>query len=470
MAGHVRVCQFLLTHGARCNIADHTGRNPLNVAKGRKDRGDIYEVLLSYATPEDLCEPLSPVSEAELYSNHWMHADDSSEPTLQLMKYCYLGEGHFDKVVQVIEDFGADVNYESAQSLSPLQVATNENHINLVKYLVDGGADINHVDRNNTSSLMLACRNQNRPLALYLINNRADLSIVDSSTGETALHIICQNDMAELMSDVIDLPRSMLRRLDLKVENMMNGNNLLHCAILANSERMTALLLHQGIDVNAYNKQDHLNTALHYACMHSYVSLVELLLSQQAPANVSNRDGVTPLALALRSHDLPLSRLLQAHGADVTECDPSSGDSFLHQACREGQVETAKWLVRLGLDPNAENAMGITATKLAHASEREDLMEWILAWILASQLNKPIEEVLMEAHTLPPPRISRVTEQGNSPVVTSSYTPNSSSISIASAARVVAESKSSESCEGVELEEDEHHRHNEDPADILEFD
>jgi hypothetical protein len=47
MAGHVRVCQFLLTHGARCNIADHTGRNPLNVAKGRKDRGDIYEVLLS---------------------------------------------------------------------------------------------------------------------------------------------------------------------------------------------------------------------------------------------------------------------------------------------------------------------------------------------------------------------------------------------------------------------------------------
>jgi ankyrin len=450
LCGHLRVTQFLLTHGARCNIPDHTGRNPLNVAQGRPDRADIYESLLAYASEEDLCAPVVEVSDAELYTNHWMHEDEKSEAALQLMKYCYLGEGHFDKVVQVIEDFGADVNYRSAHSLSPLLVATNENHNNLVKYLIDGGADINDVDRNNTTALMLACRNQNRSLALYLINNRADLTIVDTVNGDTALHIICQNDMVDLMEDIVNLPRSVLRRLDLKVENTINGNNLLHIAVLVNSVQMASLLVQQGMDVNTCNMHDDMNSALHYACMNLYAPLVEFLLSKQAQANVSNRQGVTPLAIVLRHHDLPLGRLLHTHGADITECHASTGDSFLHRACRKGKVDIAKWLVRAGLDPNAENNAGITATKLAHSSGREDLLEWILAWILAIQLNKPIEEVLTEAHTLPfpEPHVVRARVKARS----------------AAPAPAPAGFLSS----GVELEEEEY-RH-EDPTDILEFD
>jgi len=446
LGGHLRATQFLLTHGARCGICDHTGRNPVLVAKQREDRQAIYEVLLSYANEEDLYPPVIEVSDEDLYTNHWMHEDEKSEAALQLMKYCYLGEGHFDKVVQVIEDFGADVNYKSAQGLTPLLVACHENHINLVQYLVDGGADINCVDRHNTTSLMLACRNENKQLALYLINHHADLTVVDSLTGETALHIICENDMANLMEDIINLPRSILRRLDLKVVNPISGFNILHCAVLAKSLTLTTLLVRQGLDVNACNKLDDFNTPLHYACMTLEIPLIEFLLSKQAKADVSNSRGVTPLALVLKHHDITMGRLLQDNGADVTEIDPDTGDSFLHKACRDGKVDIAKWLLRSGVDPNTENKAGMSATKLAHASGREDLLEWILAWILSLQLKQPVERVLTEAHTLPIPQTA------------------------SQAAAIMNSDVHSFLSSGIVLGDENRGVEGGDPADILEFD
>ena len=448
LGGHLRVSQFLLTHGARCGICDNTGRNPLLVAKDREDRSAIYEALLSHASDEDLCLKTVEVSDEELYSNHWMHEDETSEVALQLMKFCYLGEGYFDKVVQIIEDFGADVNYKSVQGLTPILVASNENHVDLVKYLVDGGADINCVDRNNCTSLMLACRNVNKPLALYLINNHADMTVVDSSTGDTVLHIICQNNMVELMEDIINLPRKILRKLNLKVINSMNGYNLLHCAVLENSLNMCKLLVRQGLDVNECNVMDDYNSPLHYACMNLQVPVVEFLLSKNARACISNERGVSPLAIVLRRHDVTLARLLHQHGADVTEVDPESGDSFLHIACREGKVDIAKWLLRSGVDPSAENKAGLSATKLAHASGREDLLEWILAWILSVQLKQPIEKVLTEAHTLPLPQTHHSFSTDHSPQSDTEILHLRSS--------------------GMEF--DESGDSGEDPADLLEFD
>ena len=399
--GHTRITQFLLSHGAHCNIPDNEGNYLINVAKRRKNIDKSYEILLSYTNEKDLCDPLIELSGEELYSNHWIHENDMSDSSSQLMKYCFLGEGYLEKIVHAIEDLGADINYTSSLNLTPLLVASHENHLEIVKYLVECGADVNYVDRNNSSALIWACRNNNRSMVMYLISNHADMSILDSITGESALHILCKNDMIETMEDIIDLPRSILRNLDLKTVNEINGNSLLHYAVKAKSYKMAALLVHQGVDVNMCNECDDMNSPLHYACMNGLTHTAELLLSNQAAVNVANQRGETPMGIALNHRFLDLAGVLQRHGADLKEFDETTGDNFLHKACREGQVDVAKWLVRAGLNPNDENKLGVTATKIAHASGKDDLLEWMLASVLAIQLNKPIEEVLTEAHAMP---------------------------------------------------------------------
>ena len=56
-------------------------------------------------------------------------------------------------------------------------------------------------------------------------------------------------------------------------------------------------------------------TALHWAVQHDRLDLVEALISAGAKTNVTNRWGVTPLALAVTNGDGPITKALLKAGA-----------------------------------------------------------------------------------------------------------------------------------------------------------
>lgn len=91
---------------------------------------------------------------------------------------------------------GADVNAtDSEKGITPLHIATNKGHEDIVEALVNAGADINKRSfEANISALMLATMHQDYAIAEYLVDHGADPNIASSVNGVTALHLLIYND------------------------------------------------------------------------------------------------------------------------------------------------------------------------------------------------------------------------------------------------------------------------------------
>jgi ankyrin repeat protein len=86
-----------------------------------------------------------------------------------------------------------------------------------------------------------------------------------------------------------------------------------------------------------------------------------------------DEDGATAFLRAAQSSDVPVMRLLLAHGADpkigtefnVTALQVAAGvawvDGITYEWSEQANVEAVKLLLDLGLDPNFQNDMGLTA-------------------------------------------------------------------------------------------------------------
>ena len=142
-------------------------------------------------------------------------------------------------------------------------------------------------------------------------------------------------------------------------------------------------------------------------CLHAALlfgrgaELVEVLLAGGASVSARDRDGRTPLAIAVRTGQTDAAELLRAHGAsdsDITEIDgvlggcvrgegPTRARARLvrsdHQhlcwAVRTGHHEALPALLALGLDPDVPDDDGETALHLAVAAGSLPALEALLA-------------------------------------------------------------------------------------------
>lgn len=103
------------------------------------------------------------------------------------------------------------------------------------------------------------------------------------------------------------------------------------------------------------------NTALHVACNHSLVIVVNALLRAGAPVNIRNRDGMTALMYAIYANSIEIARMLINAGADVGISE-KDGWTALHRSCKRSIVTLhfkehidpglAKLLLQAGCCPN----------------------------------------------------------------------------------------------------------------------
>jgi ankyrin repeat protein len=123
-------------------------------------------------------------------------------------------------------------------------------------------------------------------------------------------------------------------------------------------------------------------TALSWAVFHCNVDVVRKLIELGADANhVDNRGRLTPLmytATTLRGHKLhgsqeqrtEIAHLLIRHGADVNRAmgdgrTIGSGQTTLHFAAKDKNVDLVRVLVAAGADPNLKESHGWTPLDIA---------------------------------------------------------------------------------------------------------
>lgn len=176
------------------------------------------------------------------------------------------------------------------------------------------------------------------------------------------------------------------------------GDTPLHRAIIGPRNQIVTLLLAGGADPNAMDSRGY--CPLHWAAlMYSHISssselaqffgnrahdeipseieadisadlvyplseTAELLLANRADVDVKNRDGATPLHMAILEPGLTFVELLLRHDADVN-AKMEGGLNSLHVATVQGNLELVELLLRYDADVTAKTPGGATPLSVA---------------------------------------------------------------------------------------------------------
>jgi len=229
--------------------------------------------------------------------------------------------------------------------LTALVFAAREGDLESAKFLVEAGADVNQTTEYGWTPVLTATNNRHYKLAEYLIEHGADVNRANKGKW-TPLYLATDNRNIE--GGDFPVPKPDLDHLE-----------------------YIKFLLDHGANPNAQAKDN---------------TLTRTIFTMQW----FNEDGAAPFVRAAQSSDLELLRLLLAYHADPlmktnhgdTALTAASGigwvDGVTYEHSAKENVETVKFLLELGLDPNAANDDGRTPLMLAAAKGRTEVIQLLV--------------------------------------------------------------------------------------------
>lgn len=262
-----------------------------------------------------------------------------------------------DKVRQMIKD-GKDVKALSPRhdiygGWTPLHQAKSAR---VAELLISSGADVNALSDHGWTPLYLKCkgykgRQTEWDVIEVLIDNGAkrglshdkdDPKLIESTLGKAG--------RADLMVKVI--------------ENESEGLNRspLHIAAGLGDARKIKALIDQGEDINTCDKEG--LTPLLMALLENRLDVVDLLLEHNIDVNIPDKDGTLPISVAAGLGKAAIVSKLIAKGSKINHQE-KDGCSPLHYACHQGHEEIIKMLLAHGADANAEDHNGLTPLEYA---------------------------------------------------------------------------------------------------------
>ncbi|PNP52487.1 hypothetical protein THARTR1_06955 [Trichoderma harzianum] len=181
--------------------------------------------------------------------------------------------------------------------------------------------------------------------AANIFSEKADSEyIVRDELGLTALLIACQRYEPECVEMLLKAGADPHFRGKDDIEAI---DILMRAGELEKVERCLRLFLSGPYKESAARKLDKKgNTLLHKIEKKTLVSVLQLLVKAGVPLDSKNRDGYTPLAVAVQKGN-------EAAAKYLIECGASRTGSILHLACAQGSVSLVELLIQEGADPEA---------------------------------------------------------------------------------------------------------------------
>ncbi|CCE87284.1 Piso0_005831 [Millerozyma farinosa CBS 7064] len=187
----------------------------------------------------------------------------------------------------------------------------------------------------------------------YMMDNlpetsRDKLLIGKDFNGRSCLHYASQNNRLDMINIIAPyFPTDHIDDLD--KESMTS----LLFSIRNNNYKMVQKLVEMGSNCYPSSKDNSLQyLPINYACMFGDAKTIEFLLSNCSPVstliNKPDFEGLLPLHVVARSGHYNLIELLINYGADINKFDGLNKWTPLFYAVLEGNINTAKELIRLG--------------------------------------------------------------------------------------------------------------------------
>jgi len=148
-----------------------------------------YEEVLKYLKDGVHPDCLYPKKMYMTYDNVLMCRPYNEHENTALYEACLIGDL---KIVQILIEHGADVNYKSSFKHTPLFNACIRGNLEIAKLLLEKGAKINQQNNAWITPLISACSKRRYDVVKFLLDNNADPNIRDEN-GRTAICYAIQN-------------------------------------------------------------------------------------------------------------------------------------------------------------------------------------------------------------------------------------------------------------------------------------
>ncbi|XP_018604795.1 fibronectin type 3 and ankyrin repeat domains protein 1 [Scleropages formosus] len=188
-----------------------------------------------------------------------------------------------EEMKRVLVSGMVNVNVPDKLGFTPLMVAAQKGFYRLVRILLEHGASVNTMNSSGKNSLMLACFAGHLDIVQCLRSAGALWTSVDMG-GCTALHWATDGGHLEILSYMIDDGCE----VDVR-DNVSQWTPLMRVSALSGNTSVASLLISGGADVNARDKDG--KTPLMMAVLNNHEELVQLLLENGADLNVKNQFG-----------------------------------------------------------------------------------------------------------------------------------------------------------------------------------
>ncbi len=308
------------------------------------------ETIFGQASMEDSFSDSDKIFSCDRYTNEEFHeaVDKGDEATTALLlelgaqvdgkdtdggtPLMIASEYGHSNLVEILLKAGAEVNLADKHGFTSLIEALVNDHAQIVELLLKAGADVNHNSQGNVTPLMFASVKGNLAMAELLIGYGADVN-AKNSQGVTPLIIATNNGHKALVE------------LFLASGANVNGqDNFLCSALLFATAKgrpdMICLLLDHHADINAITIGGY--TALIAATNLGYTEIVELLLSRGANVNCKTNSGNSAWSIANKKGFRTIADLLDVYLLNqFGQLDDDSASLILEQLSQDAQSSDA---------------------------------------------------------------------------------------------------------------------------------
>ncbi|KAM9820432.1 LOW QUALITY PROTEIN: poly [ADP-ribose] polymerase tankyrase-1-like [Neosynchiropus ocellatus] len=384
--GHYEVTELLLKHGACVNAMDLWQFTPLHEAAS-KNRVEVCSLLLSHGADPTLlnCHSKSSVDMAptpelkerltyEFKGHSLLQAAREADMTkakktlaLEIINFkhphthdtalhCAVASPHPKRkqLTELLLRKGANVNEKNKDFMTPLHVAAERAHNDIVEVLQKHGAKVNALDTLGQTALHRAALGGHLQTCRQLLGYGADALLV-SLQGFTA---------AQMGNEAVQ----QILNENVPVRNSDVDYRLLEAAKAGDLDTVKSLCTSQN--VNCRDLEGRHSTPLHFAAGYNRVSVVEYLLHHGADVHAKDKGGLVPLHNACSYGHYEVAELLVRHGASVNVADLWKFTP-LHEAAAKGKYEICKLLLKHGADPTKKNRDGNTSLDLVKEGDTD---------------------------------------------------------------------------------------------------
>ncbi|WP_265032766.1 ankyrin repeat domain-containing protein [Wolbachia endosymbiont (group A) of Sicus ferrugineus] len=252
----------------------------------------------------------------------------------------------YEKEYQLWEgnNFSLDCQFDSYHLGTMLHIAAENGYERIVKHLKDRGAAVNLLNKYKYTPLHYAVKRDDKDMLKYLLGKGVD---INCGCGILCVAVEVGNkDMAKFLLD---------NGANINAKTEVREETSLHIAI-----KKARVALQQG-NIPDYEK---------------YVEIIKFLIERKADVNAVSQHGSTPLGYAIGSRGI--AELLIKNGSNIDFQD-EDGDTLLHNAAHNGNIEEIEFLTENSANTDIKNAQGVTPLHRAAIRFQVDTIKLLAA-------------------------------------------------------------------------------------------